>query len=115
MGYNPFQANPQATGNPLGFPTNATQDYFEKNPTDAFQVYVNRLGGQASPLGRYAAQRFNEVYGDFLQQSARNPSLLWTNYLNQYSQGGHLGQDFQGTAPALRGQQYQWSQGRFLG
>jgi hypothetical protein len=103
--------------NTLGFPTDAASVYYNDNPSQGWQTYVNMLGGENTSLGRYASRHYGEGYAQFMQAAAKNPSLKYTDWLNQYASTPQMQQQYAQASPFARDpyNQPQWSGTRYLG
>ena len=98
--------------------TGAGKGYFDDNPQQGWQLFVNKLGGQNSSLGRFAARRFNETYANYMKDAMGNPDLLFSDWLNSYSNSGNVERDYQGSSALMRDPAMgapQWAGTRFLG
>lgn len=59
------------------------QAFYNQNPDVAYSKVVDAFGGVDSNFGRYAQQHFKQLFDRYNVATTSDPSLQWTDYLNQ--------------------------------
>ena len=72
------------------------------NERFGYTAYGNQLGG-SQPFKDWFNTKFHDVYNQYGADTAKNPSLRWTDHLS--NNAGNFAQEFSQMGPTRRGEQ----------